>query len=197
MTTTDAPTTFDGSHQPRDEPVNAPDLDAVRDARAAHGVTGLTALDALGAQIEERDAEEETTVDVEVPGLDIRLVCSTVVPYEEYQKWQITALPPKERKKRKINGLTMSQMVLACMVLVNTCDAIEHKVGGEWKPMLGTDGEVYTLRSDELLRRFNVIDVNAFIKKLFGRDPRVLAASEKVIVASEWLEDEDDLDPTA
>lgn len=194
MTATEAPVTaFDGSKTPPG------DLPAGDDAttREAHGLTGFNALDAIGAQIAERDAEEQTTCTVEVPGLDLRLVCSTVVPYEEYQKWQLAALPAKERKSRRPKVVLSSQLVLSCMVLVGTCEGIEHKVNGEWQPMKDSKGEVFTLESDELLRRFNVIDINLFLRKLFGRDPRLLAAAEKVIIASEWLEDEDDLDPTA
>jgi hypothetical protein len=197
MTTTDAPTTFDGSQQPPQYPQEQLPHAGDISVNAAHGLTGLTALDAIGAQIEERDAEEETTVNVEVPGLKLRLVCSTLVPYQEYQRWQMAALPMKERKSRRPKPLSMSQLVLACMVLVETCEAIEHQVEGEWKPLIGTDGEPYTLRSEELLRRFQVIDVNQFIGRLFGRDPHVLKAAERVMIASNWLEDEDgDLDPT-
>lgn len=199
MTTTDQPatTTFDGSQQPGPhQGPGSPDTDDTGTFKA-HGLTGFSALDAIGEQIAERDAEEETTIPIQVPGLNVRMICSTMVPYEEYQKWQLAALPAKERKSRRPKVVLTSQLVLSCMVLIGTCEAIEHQVDGEWQPMKGTDGEVYTLESEELLRRFAVVDTNVFLRKLFGRDPRLLAAAEKVIIASEWLEDEDDLDPTA
>lgn len=192
-TATPQTTTFDGSQNGPGPNGSADDVDTLK----GHGLTGLSALDAIGEQIAERDAEEETTTAVAVPGLNIRLICSTVVPYEEYQKWQMTALPLKERKSRRPKPLAMSQLILACMVLINTCEAIEHQVDGEWQPMIGSNGEAFTLESDELLRRFNIIDPNTFVKKLFGRDPRVLKAAEEVMIASQWLEDEDELDPTA
>ena len=201
---TDA-TTFDGS-APRPaesaptEPAYAVPAPPPPPAAAEPvGLAGLSALDALDAQIQERDEEESTTTPVEIPGLEgVRLLCSTVVPYEDYQRWQKAAIPPADRRKKRINGLSMSQMVLTCMVLRNTCEAIEHLVGDQWQPMLGTDGEPFTLESDELLRRYGIIDPDLFVKRLFGRDPAVLAAGETVMKASGWLEDDDDdADPTA
>jgi hypothetical protein len=198
---TDATTTpFDGSTpRPADSPPATDAYAAPPAAAESVELSGLSALDALDAQIQERDEEEESTTLVEIPGLDgVRLVCSTVVPYDDYQRWQKAAIPPADRKKKRLNGLSMSQMVLACMVLRNTCEAIEHRVGKQWQPMLGTDGEPFTLESDELLRRYGIIDPDLFVKRLFGRDPAVLAAGETVMKASGWLEDDDDdTDPTA
>lgn len=189
--TTDA--TFDASTSTGTAAPAAPPADPAAEREQA--VHGLSALDQLAAQIEERDQEEETTVAVEIPGLDVRLVCSTVAPYEEYKRWQMASFPPKERRSRRPRPMAMSQLYLSCTVLASTCEAIEYKAGEQWKPLLDSSGQPYTLESDELLHRYGVLDSHQLVQKLFGRDARVLAAGEKVMVASSWVEDDESDDP--
>lgn len=160
-------------------------------------VAPFSALDALTEQLEHRDDEAERVTDVEIPGLDWRLVCATDFPYADYKNWQKAALPRNQRNGRKTNPLDLDQAVLGTQILLHTCEGIEFRTStGAWHPLL--DGaEPMTLKSVAFMRHLRQVDPAVAIRKLFGREAAIVAAGNKVGRASGWMSDDDaEVDPT-
>jgi hypothetical protein len=152
-------------------------------------------LDALQEQLEAREIDNTTTV--EVPGMDLRLVCQIDFPYALYAKWQKAALPSNKRNGRKLNPLDLDQAMVAVFVLLGTCTGMEYRAtSGEWLPMTTPAGQGLTPNSTEFLARFNQVDAKVFIRKLYGSDANLMRAADRVTSAAGWSDDaEDDDDP--
>lgn len=159
------------------------------------------ALAMLREQIKEREDTEADTTAVEVPGIGWRLLCSITFPYSQYAAWQAAALPKNQRNGRRPNVLKMDQTALAFNILLNTCVEIQYQRTGteEWEPLTDSRGEPLLPGSDALLRQFNVVDPRSFLRKLFGREARLVEASQLVATRAGWMEgdgSDDDEDPT-
>lgn len=183
MSTFETPTTG----QPPAEPYPVPQQHGGREG-ASEPDTYVSPLELLAREIDERESAEEELLPVEVPKLGIRLMCSTRISGKEWQAWQKRAIP--QARRRKATALDLDQVELMCTVLVETCEHIEFRRGpqgsGEWAVMPGNDGEPMTLKSDELLRRFNQMDSASMVMKLFGNDAALLKAGQEVVDAAGW-----------
>jgi len=189
-------TTFDASAMVAPGEVAAP-------SAVANGAPAETfdALSMLREQVAERDDGEDDLCPIEVPGLGWRLMCDITFPYSKYAAWQTAALPKNQRNGRRVNPLKMDQTELAFNVLLGTCVELQYErvaESGDWETLTGPDGASMTPASDALLRRFNVVDPRSFLRSLFGREARLVEASQRVAAKAGWLEDgeDDDEDPT-
>lgn len=189
-------TTFDGSTGPaHGAPEELPQARAW--SPAAEEVAPDSLLDQLRARVEHRDETEPQEWIKEVPGLDIRLVLDPDIENSDFQRWMKQATPrTKGRGRGGVNPMAMDQLQLASRALTAQCIRLEMKRDGEWRPMTGRDGEAYTLDSQELLRTFNVMDSTSVLRKLFGRDARVIDAGQELLAEAGYLgDDAEDDDP--
>lgn len=158
------------------------------------------ALAMLREQVEARESTEADTTAIEVPGIGWRLLCDITFPYAQYAAWQTAALPKNQRNGRRPNVLKMDQTALAFSILLNTCVEIQYQRTGteEWESLTDSHGEPLLPNSDALLRQFNVVDPRSFLRKLFGREARLVEASQLVVTRAGWMEGDgsDDEDPT-
>jgi hypothetical protein len=158
------------------------------------------ALAMLREQVREREDTEASTTPVEVPGIGWRLMCDITFEYSKYAAWQTAALPKNQRNGRRPNLLKMNQTELAFNVLLHTCEEIQFQRSGTggWETLTDAGGEVLLPTSDALLRQFNVVDPRSFLRKLFGREARLVEASQLVASKAGWIEGDgdDDEDPT-
>jgi hypothetical protein len=184
--------TFDGatpSHQVVDEVADfsAPEKEIL---------SPISALERLQREVEEKEAEEAELFPVEIPGLDWRLMCSLDFSSGQWESWQRAAIP--KNKRRRPSPVDLQQGVLCKLVLVNTCESLEYKdSNGEWQVLPGRDGDPLTLASDELLTRFNQMDPESLLAKLFGkRDAHILRAGQAVINAAGFGDPEEELGAT-
>lgn len=165
---------------------------------------GLDLLDMLRDQTQARD--DGTDVEpalVPIPGLGWRMVCNPDFSYARYRDWQKASLPPKMRTGRKQPSLLdLDQALLALLVLTETCEAVEYRNGdGPWH-RLRHNGEDLTVKHEELLNKFNMIDPKSLVRKLFktpGRagDADLIKAGQIVIDKAGYGDQSgDDEDPT-
>lgn len=175
-------TTFDGATSTHETPPPA-GPDAAGGGPASEVEKPFDAFEALREQVAERDEEDPDITYVEVPGIGWRLACRTDFEYGAYKNWQKAALPKAQRNGRKMNPLDMDQAVLAYLVLLNTCESVQYRRGqsDEWETLVDDDGAPSTLQSSTLLGRMNVMDPRLLIKRLFGKDGRLIAAGQQVI----------------
>jgi hypothetical protein len=188
-------TTFDTPGTGRE---GTPDPTVVRpDSPAEPPAARISPLDQLVAEVQDRESEEDELLGVEVPGLGVRLMCSTNIDGDDWQAWQRQSIP--RAKRRKAGALDLNQMTLMCLVLENQCEHLEYRTGDGWAAMPGSGGEPLDLRSDELLRRFKQMDSTSLLRKLFARDADLLAAGQEVVDKAGWGDPDavgDDSDPT-
>jgi hypothetical protein len=166
---------------------------------ATNGAETFDALTMLRDQVEERDESDDDLYPVEVPGIGWRLMCDINFPYSKYAAWQSAALPKSQRNGRRVNVLKLDQTELAFNILLNTCTELQYRRNGsgEWEALTASDGSPLLPSSDALLRRFNVVDPRSFLRKLYGREARLVEASQKIAAKAGWVEgDDDDEDPT-
>jgi hypothetical protein len=196
-------TTFDGSSGPSPAPRSTPAAPAPTGEATAWGAT-LDAdapdalLDQLRARVEERNEADPQEWTKEVPKVWIRLVCDPDIENGDFQRWTNQAMPRKGRTRgRAANPMAMDQLALAARALTATNIRLELKGDSGWRPMTGRDGDVLTLESDELLRTFNVMDSTSVLRKLFGRDARVIDAGQELLAEAGYLGDDTDPDDPA
>lgn len=152
-----------------------------------------TMLDSLQNQLETREIDDTTTV--EVPGMPLRLVCTIDFPYNKFAQWQKAALPRGQRNGRKTNMFDLDRCLLSIFVLLGTCQGMEYRTSsGEWLPMTKPDGSPLRPDSSEFLARFNQVDARSFLRTLFGGEAGVTRAGEAVTRAAGWTEDSVDDD---
>lgn len=165
---------------------------------------GLDLLDMLREQTDTRDDATEVALEpVPIPGLGWRLMCNPDFSYTKYRDWQKASLPPKMRSgRRQPNLLDLDQSMLALLVLTETCEAVEYQNGnGEWHT-LEHNGEALTVKHDEFLSKFNMVDPKSLVRRLFktpGRasDAELIRAGQVVIDKAGYGDNSgDDEDPT-
>jgi hypothetical protein len=194
-------TTFDGSTGAHVAPDRSQHYDNDFPPPAAPPLpaeTPFDAFEALRESLAQRDEEVDRTTTVEVPGIGWRLVCAIDFEYGVYKNWQKAALPKSQRGGRNPNVLDMDQAVLAYLALFNTCEAIEYRInGGDWQPLIESDGQPATLQSSMLMNRMNVMDPRTLVGRMFGGDAALIRAGARVITAAGYAAFEDDAeDPT-
>lgn len=174
-------TSFDGSTGEPAYPTTAPEEKG--DAGVQDYSPPVSALDLLRTEVLEREAEDEELFPVEIPGLNVRLMCSLDFSATDWEKWQRLSIP-KEKRRRPV-ATDIQQGVLATLVLTHTCQHLEYRgPEGTWAPITGNDGEPLALDSDEMLRKFNQMTARAMVEKLFKRDAWLLNAGQSVVNAS-------------
>jgi hypothetical protein len=193
--------TFDGStSRPEDLPkvgdYTSPDSYVLESGSLGDGGT---ALDSLFNAVKEQEAQAVELFPVEVPGLDVRLMCQIDFDGPTWEKWQKLAIPKEKRKRPQPTDL--QQVVLMSLVLTETCDHLEYKTAaGEWLPFYNSQGEAQGLADEEFLAKFNQMTSRAMLKKLFIRDAYILRAGTKVVNAAGYGEEGAELemlsDPT-
>lgn len=165
---------------------------------------GLDLLDMLREQTQARDdATEIELVPVPIPGLGWRLMCNPDFSYAEYRDWQKASLPQKMRTGRKQPTLLdLDQAMLALLVLTETCEAVEFRNGdGPWR-RIQHNGEDLTVKHEEFLSKFNMIDPKSLVRKLFkvpnrAGDAELIKAGQIVIDKAGYGDQSgDDEDPT-
>lgn len=189
-------TTFDGSSG-GDTPPQATAWSPTNGS-TPHDDSPDSLLDQLRERVEERDDEEPQEWIKEVPKLGIRIICDPDIENGDYQRWLKASFPKGRgrRSGRASSPMDMDQLALSARALTATCLRLEIKRDGEWRPMIGRDGEPYTLESQELLRTFNVMDTTSVLRKLFGRDSKVIDAGQELLAEAGYLgDDADDDDP--
>jgi len=193
--------TFDastGRGAPEEDDSTSPPLEA------EETYSGAGSLAMLGEAAAERTEIEPETV--EVPGVPIRLVCSTDIASKKLSAWQRRALPPKMRNSSQISPFMMDQAVFHAAVLVNTCVAVEVRRKGsedDWRTITSADGAVLTLTDKAVWEQLGALDSAGVIKKLYPRDSDLAHAGQQVLDAAGWTEnrmygmDDEDSDPTS
>ena len=164
---------------------------------------GLDALDMLREAVDEREAAPTPElVHVPIPGLGWRLMCDPDFPYPKFRDWQKVGLPTLQRTgKRPPNAIDQDRALTASLILVNTCTAVQMQRGdGEWITVTNSQGVPVTLKDEEFLRRFNMVDPRSLLRKLFttpGRsaDAALMRAGDIVIKAAGYLDDDEDDEP--
>lgn len=165
---------------------------------------GLDLLDMLREQTDARDDATDVELEpVPIPGLGWRLMCNPDFSYAKYRDWQKASLPQKMRSGRKQPSLLdLDQALLALLTLTETCEAVEYRNGeGPWR-RLQHNGEDLTVKHEELLSKFNMIDPKSLVRKLFktpGRagDADLIKAGQIVIDKAGYGDQSgDDEDPT-
>jgi hypothetical protein len=178
-------TTFDGAARDAVAPASDSPQQPTQQpaAEPSNGeVEPVSALEMLRSEVARREAEDETLEPVEVPGLDVRLMCSTDIPVGKWEAWQRKSIP---KGKRNPGPLDLQQGTLSIHVLLGTCQHLEYKDrSGTWQVLTGKDQQPLALDSEELLRQFGQMDSRAMLKKLFGRDSWLLTAGRQVIDAA-------------
>lgn len=178
-----APRTFDGSTgTPYDPPAYPSEGGGAQHYADDDAVGPVSSLDLLIQSVQAQEAEEEELFGVEVPGLDVRLMCSLDFPYTDWQKWQTTAIPKERRAKPKPTDIR--QGLLCSLVLINTCRYVEFKRGAGWEPIIGADGHPMPFAGDEMFSRFGVMDGVSLVRKLFKKDGHLLRAGMRVVNAA-------------
>lgn len=163
---------------------------------------GIDTLTMLGQAVAEQTKAEPETV--EIPGIPLRLVCSTEIESKQLTNWQRRALPPQLRNASQVSPLMMDQSIFHTSVLVNTCQRVEVKArnGDTWQVITDTDGNVLTLKDKAVWAQLGALDSATAVKKMFARDSDLLRAGQQVLDAAGWTEnrmfgtDEEDEDPT-
>lgn len=149
------------------------------------------ALDMLREQVRQREADAERTAPIEIPGIGWRLICATDFEYARYKTWQKAAL--RGPRKRVPDLFDLDQPVLGQLMLVNTCESLEWRRGdGEWQTLTGKDGEPLTLKSPELLEKFNVIDPRSLVRALYHTDAALIQAMTVLVEKSGYAPDDDE-----
>lgn len=189
-------TTFDGTTTHETPPPAGPD--AAGGGFSPEPVSPFDAFEALREQVAERDEEDPDVTRVEIPGIGWRLVCRTDFDYNRYKEWQKASLPKAQRNGRKTNPLDMDQAMLAYLVLLNTCESVEYRRSdGGWEQLIEPDGSAATLQTGTMLSQMGVVDPRLLVKKLFGRDGRLIAAGQQVISDAGYGDEPGgDTDPT-
>lgn len=154
-------------------------------------------LDQLRDRVDERDESEPAEWIDEIPKVGIRLVCDPDIANEDFQRWTKSAMAGGVKAGRRRRGggnpMDMDQLRISVRALVSTNERVEMRQGKEWQPLTGRDGSPVTLESNDLLSAFGVMDSTLLLKKLYGRDARVIDAGQRLLAAAGYL-DGDDLD---
>lgn len=188
--------TFDGSsgHLPDgqfdDTPAAVPGGDP---AYQSEPKSSGSSLDMLFDALSQREREAEKLFPVEIPGLDVRIMCSLDIQYADWKDMQIKAIPREKRKKP--NPLDINQRTLCLLVLQHTAQHLEirRQSNGEWMAITDDHGEVVPFGGDAMLRRFGQMDVASLVDKLFdGNDGHILRAGTRVINASGYGDEADE-----
>lgn len=147
---------------------------------------GLDTLTLLKQTVGER--VEIPPLTLHVPGGRIRLVCKPDIPERDLRRWQRASLPADKRKSGTGTPLDQNQLVIATLVLTNTCEYIEVLNPRDKTQWLTVEhgGEALGLDSQPVLRLFDAMDVQYLLVKLFGRESDVISASQKVLVEAGW-----------
>ena len=154
-------------------------------------------LDQLRERVAERDEEESEPWVKEIPRVGIRLVCDPRIDAVDYQRWLKQAQSRgKGGRARPAGALDLDQFALSVRALTATCQRLEIRRGADWAPMTGRDGTVLDLDSRELLTAFNVMDAASVLRKLFGRDARVIDAGSELLTEAGYLGGDDDDNPS-
>lgn len=182
--------------QPQQGPPEARDFSPASAAPAApthNGHSNGGGQDSQLAMLRERIATAEAEAEAEplewvreIPKIGIRLVCNPEIENTTFRTWMRAAQPKaKRRSGQPADPNDNDQLVMADQALTNTNVRIEmdHAFGtgrdADWRPLRSeVDGELLTLRSDELKRLYNVMTSLAVLKKLYHpkADPRIIDA---------------------
>jgi hypothetical protein len=176
----DVGTTPPEGHQFRSEPDPTPEAAPV------------SSLDLLVKAVRERDAErDDLHVRIPIPGLDVRMVCRIDFPYSAWEQWQTLSIP--KEKRRRPEPMDMRQNVLMTLALNKTCEFLEFKSGDTWAPITGASGAPMEYGSEEMLKRFNVMDEVSLLRALFGhKDGHILRAGRRVVAAAGYSDEADE-----
>lgn len=148
-----------------------------------------TILDTLQDQLDSREIDNTTTVDV--PGMPLRLVCEIDFSYAKYAAWQKAALPRNQRNGRKMNPLDMDRAMLAQLVLSKTCVGMQYRNSAEeWITITKPNGAPLLPGDTEFLARFHQVDERVLLRKLFGGEAGVMRAGESVSRAAGWTDED-------
>lgn len=173
-----------------DEPTAVPFTPAVADPP----VSADSLLDRLRDRVAERDEAEPDEWFKEVPGVGIRLVCDLNIEADDFQRWLKSAQNRgRSGRRRAVASATdLDQFGLSVRALTATCIRLDIRDDDDWRPMTDGRGEVLTLESKELLRTFGVMDSASVLRKLFGRDARVIDAGQELLTESGYFGGDDD-----
>lgn len=195
-------TTFDTSSGPRHggELPDAPPPAAAAEAFTPGEVTPDSLLDQLRERVAERDEAEPSEWFKEIPGIGVRLVCDPDIEADDYQRWLKQARPRGKggRRAANVGPMDLDQFALSVRALTATNVRLEIKRGAQWRPMTGAQGGVLDLESRELLDTFGVMDSASALRKLFGRDARIIDAGQELLTEAGYLggDDDDDDNPS-
>lgn len=193
-------TTFDGSTGSGPAPdAHLPQAQAW--SPAAEELAPDSLLDQLRERVEERDETEPQEWIKEIPKVGIRLVLDPDIANEDFQRWMKAATPRGKGRGRaaSANPMAMDQLQLSARALTAQCIRLEIKDRNSdvWRPMIGSDGDPMRPDSRELLRTFSVMDSASLLRKLFGRDAKVIDAGQELLQEAGYLGDDADEDDPA
>lgn len=153
-------------------------------------------LDQLRERVAERDESDPQEWVKEIPKVGIRLVCDPDIEAEDYQRWVKGAQARGRggRRRALTSALDLDQFALSVRALTATCLRLEIHDGEKWRPMTGARSDVLNLESTELLRTFGVMDSASVLRKLFGRDARIIDAGQELLTEAGYLGGDDDDD---
>lgn len=185
--------TFDTSTAPRHgTELPPPDAAAETFTPGAPPPVADSLLDQLRERVAERDAAEPDEWFKVIPGVGIRLVCDLNIEADDFQRWLKAAQSRKGGRRQGVSSaVDLSPFALSVRALTATCLRLEIRDGESWRPMVGTKGDTLGLDSKELLQTFGVMDAGSVLRKLFGRDSRVIDAGQELLAAAGYTGDED------
>lgn len=192
-------TTFDGSTPGAEAPETTSFGTPVTPAIAEEARPD-SLLDQLRDRVGDRDEDEPAEWFDEIPKVGIRLVCDPDIDAEDFRRWTRAAMGgngPGSKGRRRRSGsspMDMSQKAIAVRALVAQNLRLEIRHGDEWRVMNGRDGQALTLESNELMTTFGVMDAATLLKRLYGRDARVIEAGQGLLAEAGYLDKDDDED---
>lgn len=131
----------------------------------------------------QKDPDLPETIDLKVPGRNNFAVrYDTDLEMQQLDRWR-KASTPNRKRPNDIDSLLLAQHVLtgACVGIVRNGELVKSP-----------SGETLDFRSEAVLSSLGVLDPHAAIKKLYTKDAYIISASNDVIAAAGFGEEDDD-----
>lgn len=159
-------------------------------------------LDTLFEQVGQRDNAEDAEPWVyRIKDTRFRVVCDPDIEYSDFQRWMKSSRPQGKKARRTGGGdaSDIDQVTLSALAIINQnlrIEVLKKDTVDDWYEWRH-NGAPVTVDSPLLLQRFGVMDPVSALRRLFGRDGRLIDAGQDLLEKSGMMgEDDDESDPT-
>lgn len=185
------------AESPNGVPAAAPTAGAPNVEIEGEDFPATSLLDQVAQQVQTRDVEYAEPWEKRIPDTGLMLVCDRNFEHDQFERWRRLATPkPKGMRGRQMAADNMNQLLMSARALVETNVAVKvlDRASGEWRVLRHGDEDL-TLDSKPLMDKFGAIDPIVLVRRLFGRDAKVIEAGMELLEAAGYG-DEDESDPT-